>query len=119
MKKILLIAAIALAVSAGQVKASHVSFGLSIGIPVAPVVVAPAPVVVAPAPVVYAAPAPVVYAAPAPVVYPAPVYPYPYCAGRVVVGYNGYYRGGYHPGYYHGGYYHGGYYRGGYYHGRR
>jgi hypothetical protein len=86
MKKTLLIAALALAVSAFPARAGHVSFGLSIGVPVTvspppPVYVAPAPVVVAapaqvvyaPAPVVVAAPAPVVYA-PAPVVYaPAPV----------------------------------------------
>lgn len=65
---ILLLAGVVLAVASGTAAArSDVSFGISIGVPVAP-----APVYVAPPPVVYYPPAPVYYA-PARVYY-APAY---------------------------------------------
>ena len=68
----LLLAGTVLAVASGSAAAhGRVSFGISLGVPVAPVYVAPAPVYYAPPPVYYAprrvyyAPA---YYAPAPVV---------------------------------------------------
>lgn len=109
MKKILLIAALALAVSAVEARAGHVSFGISVGLPVAvcapvyappPVYVAPAPVAYAPAPVYVATPAQVVYApAPvtyvaAPVVYAPGAYAPGYCVGASVVIGGGHYWGG-------------------------
>ena len=65
----LLMAGTVLAVASGTAAArGDVSFGISIGVPVAP-----APVYVAPPPVVYAPPPPVVYYPPARVYY-APAY---------------------------------------------
>lgn len=67
-----------LAIASGTAAAgSNVSFGISIGVPVAP-----APVYVAPPPVVYYPPAPVYYAPPR--VYYAPAY---YAPAPVVIKY--------------------------------
>ena len=58
----LLLAGTVLAVASGSAAAhGRVSFGISLGVPVAPVYVAPAPVYYAPPPVVYVPPAPVYY----------------------------------------------------------
>ena len=109
-------AALGLATSAE----ARVVFGVSLGIPVPPVVVVRAPVYYAPPPPVYYAPAAPavaytpapgpVYYAPAPVYYPpAPVYyePAPVVYGPTIgigIGFGG----GWHHGYYgHGGYGHG------------
>ena len=63
----LLLAGTVLAVASGSAAAhGRVSFGISLGVPVAPVYVAPAPVYYAPAPVYYAPRR--VYYAPRPVV---------------------------------------------------
>ena len=63
----LLLAGTVLAVASGSAAAhGRVSFGISVGVPIAPVYVAPAPVYYAPAPVYYAPRR--VYYAPAPVV---------------------------------------------------
>ena len=80
-----------LALASGTALAhSDVHFGFSIGLPVAPVYVAPAPAY-APPPV-YAAPAPGYYSAPPRVYYSAP----PPVYYRAVPGYSFYYGPSYH-----------------------
>jgi len=85
-------AAVLAVLAVPQMASAHVSVGIGLGVPVAPVYVAPAPVYYPPPPpAYYPPPPPAYYAPPAPVYYGPPAYGYG--PAPVVVG-PGWYRWG-------------------------